>query len=42
LTGNISAHIMYSRGTVGISHHITNDLSDTLFDIFGGCRNWII
>jgi len=39
LTGNISAAIMCSGGTVGISHHKTTDLSDTLFDILEGCRN---
>jgi hypothetical protein len=36
--GYISAPIVYSRGTVEISHHKKHDLADELLEILEDCR----
>jgi len=36
LTGYVSSLIIYSRGTLGISHHTKCDVADTLFEILEG------
>jgi hypothetical protein len=39
LTVHITALIIYSVGTAGISHLKNHDLADTLFEIFGRVGN---